>query len=343
MKKRITIKDIAEKAGVTKATVSMVMSNDKRITEATKEKVMKIVKSLNYYPDESARRLAKGKTDSIAFIAPRFTSPFVFSFLNIFESLAFATGKYKNGVLPYSTGNNAAAKEELLREILYSKRADAVVVITIKPSRKIVAEYAKNEIPLLLVETQMKGAHSVGIDNEEAAHNATGYLIKKWGKNIGLIVGEIDTAPKADPNIVSMERIKGYKRALNDHGVNFDKNKIMYIRNHSYDDGRKCMLHFIRNKIKLDGIFCAAGDVVAMGVMDQAKKSGFKIPQDLAIIGFDDVVAAKLLNPALTTIKQPFDEIGKMIYDITIDSIEGKSKEEKHIIIKSELIIRESA
>lgn len=343
MKKRITIKDIAEKAGVTKATVSMVMSNDKRITEATKEKVMRIVKSLNYYPDESARRLAKGKTDSIAFIAPRFTSPFVFNFLNIFESLAFNSGRYKNGILPYSTGNDSAAKEELLREILYSKRADAVVVITIKPSQKIVDEYGKNGMPLLLVETHMKGAHSVGIDNEEAAYNATSYLVKKWGKNIGLIASEIDTAPKADPNYVSMERIKGYKKALKEYNVKFDENKIMYIRNHDYNDGRECLLHFIKNKIKLNGIFCAAGDVVAMGVMDQAKKSGLMIPRDLAIIGFDDVIAAKLLNPALTTIKQPFDEIGKMIYDITIDSIDGKIKEEKHILIKPELMIRETA
>src|SRR5690242_7832884 len=114
--KHVTMQDIAKKAGVTKATVSMVINNDKRITEATRQKVLKIVKELNYYPNESARKLAKGKTETLAFILPRFGSPFIASIMDAFERRTYETRRYLNGIQPYSTRNEVAAGEEILRK-----------------------------------------------------------------------------------------------------------------------------------------------------------------------------------------------------------------------------------
>jgi LacI family transcriptional regulator len=343
MRKKITIKDIAEKSKLAKGTVSMALNNDPRISEETRKKVQKIALEFNYYPDESAKKLASGRTDSIAFIAPRFTSPFISIILSYVEMKAFKTGKYVHGITPYSTANEIATKEELLRKMVYGRKADAVVLFSMKPTPEIVEEYKKSQTPLILVENDMKGCHSIMVDNVNGSYKATKYLISKYGNNIGFIVGENNPPLGQEIHYASLERMKGYKKALSENLIEFDSNLVQYVRHYSYDEGRECLINFRKKNVKLDAIFCAAGDILAMGVMDQAVKEGLKIPQQLAVMGYDDIQAAKLFNPALTTVNQPFEEIGNAIFDLAVNSIEGKVKEEKHIVIDPGLVIRTSA
>ena len=343
MKKHITIKDISMKAKLAKGTVSMALNNDPRISLETRKKVHKIASDMNFYPNESAKSLASGKTGSIAFIAPRFTAAFISSILASVEAKAFKTGKYIHGINPYSTGNIIAAKDELLRKMLYGRKADAVVLMTLKPSPDVVAEYNKRGLPLILVENDMRGCNCISIDNINGAYKATNYLIKKYGKDVGLIIGESDPPLGQDYHYISQDRLKGYKQALSENMIEFDKHKVQFVRQYSYEEGQEALKNFTKKKVKLQSIFCAAGDTLAMGVMDQAKKDGISIPQQLAVAGYDDILAAKLLSPALTTVRQPFEDIGTMIYDTAISLIEGKTKEEKHIVIEPELIKRETA
>lgn len=343
MKKHVTIQDIATMAKLAKGTVSMALNNDPRISESTRKKVNKIAAEMNFYPNESAKSLASGKTGSIAFIAPRFTAAFITSILAAIENKAFKTGKYLHGITPYSTGNIVAAKDELLRKMLYGRKADAVVLMTLKPNPDIIAEYNKCGLPLILVENDIKGCNCITIDNINGAYKATNHLVKKYGKNVGLIIGENDPPLGQDYHYVSQDRLKGYKMALSENMIEFDRNKVQYVRQYSYEEGRDSLNNFLKKKVQIESVFCAAGDILAMGVMDQAKKTGIKIPEQLAVIGYDDIQAAKLLNPSLTTIKQPLDDIGTMIYDMAVSLIEGKSIEEKHIVIEPELIKRESA
>jgi LacI family transcriptional regulator len=343
MRKKITIKDIAEKAKLAKGTVSMALNNDPRISEATRRKVQKIALEFNYYPDESAKKLASGRTDSIAFIAPRFTSPFISIILSYVEMKAFKTGKYVHGITPYSTANEIATKEELLRKMVYGRKADAVVLFSMKPTPGIVEEYKKSRTPLILVENDMTGCHSIMVDNVNGSYKATKYLISKYGSNIGFIVGENNPPLGQEIHYASLERMKGYKKALSENLIEYDSNLVQYVRHYSYEEGRECLINFRKKNVKLDAVFCAAGDILAMGVMDQAIKEGLNIPGQLAVMGYDDIQAAKLLNPALTTVNQPFEEIGNAIFDLAVNCIEGKVKEEKHIVIDPELIIRASA
>lgn len=343
MKKHITIKDIAIKAKLAKGTVSMALNNDPRISLETRQRVNKIAAEMNFYPNESAKSLASGKTGSIAFIAPRFTAPFISSILAAVENKAFKTGKYIHGITPYSTGNIVAAKDELLRKMLYGRKADAVVLMTLRPNPDVVAEYNKRGIPLILVENDVRGCSCISVDNINGAYKAVNYLIKKYGRDVGIIVGESDPPLGQDQHYISQDRLKGYKQALSENMIEFDKNKVQFVRQYSYEEGRDCLNNFAKKKVKLQSIFCAAGDVLAMGVIDQAKKDGTRIPENLAVAGYDDILAAKLLNPALTTVRQPFDEIGTMVYDMAISLIEGKTKEEKHVVIEPELIKRETA
>lgn len=117
--KQLTIKDIAKKAGVSKATVSMVINDYKRIPKATKDRIWKIMEELDFHPNESARVLAKGKTEALAFIATRFAAPFISNVLSAFEQRAFYANRYVHGIVPYSTRNEQAVKELFLKK--YSK------------------------------------------------------------------------------------------------------------------------------------------------------------------------------------------------------------------------------
>jgi len=340
--KRVTMQDIAQKAGVTKATVSMVINNDKRITNATRQKVLEIIRELNYYPNESARKLAKGRADAIAFMVPRFGPFFISVIFDAFENLAFQKEKFTQGILPYPTRNQTSILEELLKKILYGRKADAVVVLTQKPSETMVREYVDNRVPMVLIENEMKGVHSVKVDNVAGAYEATLSLIQKGRKNIGLIAGEIETNPAWGLNQPAVERIEGFKKALKEKGMRFDEGKSASVVTYDYEEGKACARQLLEKNPKLDSIFCAAGDIVAMGAMEFLKTKGYRVPQDVAVVGYDDMVASRMLSPALTTVRQPFSEIASLAFGMALDSIEGNLREEKHILLKPELILRES-
>jgi LacI family transcriptional regulator len=343
MSGNITLNDIAKAANLAKGTVSMALNNDPRISETTRNKVLKIAEKMNYYPNEYARKLAKGKTESIAFICPRFTSAFISFILSAVESRAFKTGKYTHGITPYSTRNIITVKEDLLKKILYGRKADAVILITSRPSPAMIKEFKSRGIPLILVENNMPGADSISIDNIGGSYKATDYLIKKYGKNIGLIVGESNPPLGEEINYISADRLKGYKQALNDNMIEFDGSKVQFVRDFNYSEGSGCLHNFLNKKVHLDALFCAAGDMTAMGAMDRARRLGIRIPQDLPIAGYDNIFASSLLNPPLTTVDQPFEDIGNKIFEMAVNAIDGKNTEEQHIVITPELIIRESA
>jgi LacI family transcriptional regulator len=337
------MKDIATRAGVTKATVSMVLSNDERITEKTRDRILKIVKELNYYPNESAQKLALGKSNTIAVIGPRYVGSLMSTLLHQLEDRSHKTGKYMHGIQPYSTLNQTRIKEELLRKILYGHKADAVIMVTVKPGEEIVKEYLKNKVPLILVENKMKGTISIQVNNTDGAFRATEYLVKKYGRKIGLIVGNTKPREGEDVNPSAGERLKGYRAALKANNIEFDESYIGLSGSYAFEDGVKILDEFLKKRKRPRSIFCAAGDEVAVGVMDRAKKLGIRIPGDLAVIGYDDILESRVVTPELTTIRQRFDEMGRLAFDMTIDAIEGRIKTDTNILLDPELVLRESA
>ncbi|HVM33462.1 MAG TPA: LacI family DNA-binding transcriptional regulator [bacterium] len=341
--KNVTIQDIAERAGVTKATVSMVINQDHRITEKTRDKVLKVIKEMHYYPNPSARKLARGKSDVIAFVSARFAAPFIATVMDAFEQRAFQMGRYVHGIHPYSTQHQTEVKEELLQQILYGRTADAVVLVTIRPSEKIVAEYAERKIPLVLLENTLPGSHSIRVDNVRGGFLATEYLLRQGRKRIGLINGITQPPPGVDLVPSAMERLQGYREALETHGIKFDESRVVSYGDYLFEQGRLGLRVLLEKDPRLDAVFCAAGDIVAMGVLAEAQARGLKVPEDLALVGYDDMLASSLLKPALTTVRQPILQMGVSAFETAIEAIDGKLKEDKNIIIQPELIIRESA
>ncbi len=333
----VTLEDVARLAGVSHMTVSLVIRNDKRITPETKEKVLKAIKELNYHPNYLARGLAGGKTNTIAVVATFFSSFFE---LNILKGMEMQEDELEYNLNQFSTRGQYKNKKKILLNIANSKRADAVIILNIKPSQDVIRFYKKNKIPVVLVEEQTQGVHIVKSDNFSGAKKAVDYLLKKGRKNIGLVIGNYYAKYVS---LSSRERFDGYKKSLEENNILLDEKKIFKIEDYYFEDGIRALEYFIKEGIKLDAIFCAAGDMVAMGIIKEAQKRKIKIPDDIALVGYDDIVISEIVNPALTTVRQPIEKMGSEAYQIAVNAIKGKYDKPQVIVFEPELIVRESA
>ena len=337
------IKDIARLAGVSESTVSKTINNYDDIPEKTRVKIQKIIKDNNYYPSRSAQMLRKGKNDNIAFMSGRIASHFTVEILSAIERNTFGSGKYVHNIIPYSTNYDRKILDEIFRKILYGREVSAIVALAMNPDPEILFKYKEAKIPLILIENFMKNAHSVNLDNRKGGFMAAEYLIKNGRKKIGLICGGLEMESKYGYSYAAAERKAGFDEALKLYGIKKDSQYMELVSDYSIAEGMKLFDRFRAKRAKYDAIFCASGDMTALGVMENAKKHGMKIPEDLAVIGFDDAMSSAYLNPPLTTVRQPMEKLGDEVFNMAVAAIEGKLKSFKHVLIEPEFIVRKSA
>lgn len=331
----VTINDVAKRAGVSHTTVSWVIHDDPRITQKTREKVLKAIEELDYHPNYSARSLVKGKTDTIAVVANFFSTYFELSILKgIEQGLDESSARYNINLFSARDKN-----DETLKEILYGKRADAVIMLSENPSESVLNAYRKQNTPIVLVETFVPDEFTIKTDNIHGARLAMEYLIKSGKKRIGIIVEEQHYGPGHS----QIERFTGYKKVLEENNIPFDKDLVFELEHFHIENGKMIARDIAEKKLDVDAIFCAAGDKVAMGFLVGARESGLKVPEDIAIVGFDDIDVASLVTPPLSTVKQNLDEIGRVAYKMAVEAIEGREVPDPHIEFQPELIVRGSA
>jgi DNA-binding LacI/PurR family transcriptional regulator len=333
----VTIKDVAKLAGVSHTTVSMVLHNDPRITEETREKVQKAIKEIDYHPNIFARSLIRGKTNIIAIV----TSHFYFS--SFFEITALSgmelsniSFKNKYVINHFSTGGTQETKDELLKKILYGKMADGVILLNMKPSKEVLKDFKAKGLPIVLVDELAKGAHSVKSDNVKGAFIATEYLLKQGRKNICFLNTRYD-------DLALTERKEGYKAALKKYNIEFNPESVISSHNFLFESGTEAAGKILDSGKKFDAVFSAAGDVVCMGVLKGLKERGVRVPEEIALVGYDDIYPSMLSEPPLTTIRQPVRDIGKAAFDIAIEAVETDITEDKIITFEPSLVIRGSA
>ncbi|MCX7698801.1 MAG: LacI family transcriptional regulator [Candidatus Goldbacteria bacterium] len=335
------IKQIAKKAGVTEDIVLKVINNDFEISHEEKKRVLDAIKELNYDYESITGDLNRKRTNTIAIITAYLNS---FSFyevylINGFEKQNSDLGR-KYTLNQYSTGGNQQRKRELLRAILSEKLADGVISMFLKFEQDDLKELKNKKIPVIFIDEEAEGFPSVKLNNFKGAYDAVKYLIDKGKRNIGLVVGQMKSE---GVGITPIERFEGYKKALMDNNIAFDQNKVIEIINYTFEEGEQSLRSFVERKVKLDAIFCAAGDMVALGIMDEAAKLNIDIPHDLALIGYDDINMASISKPGLTTVKQPIESIGRAALRILDSMIETGKIEQTKIIFEPELIIRGTA
>jgi len=329
----LNIKYIAEKAGVSTATVSRVLSDFPGVREKTKKKVMKIISEFNYEVDGIARSLRQKKTFTIGVIVGNVLSQFYSILAKSVEDVA---NKYGYSVI-LCNGDDNPEKELKYLKVLKSSRVDGIIIAPTGKNATYINSLLQSNVKIVLVDRLIEGVDcdAVLVDNEKGSYTAVKYLISKGYKKIAIIDGFIDRT-------TGKERLNGYLKALSEAGISKNDDFIK-IRDFKKRSGIVLANELFENKNKPEAIFVANLDLT-LGVILAIKNLRLKIPDDIAIIGFDDSDWAQILEPPLTTISQPVYDLGSTAAETLIRNIENdNAKREKLVVtLNTKLIERGS-
>ena len=337
-----TLKDVARETGLTVTTVSRVLNNRGYISEETREKVYEAMKKLNYRPNEVARSLSKKSTNTIGVIVPHIRHPYFSELISNLENEASKRG-YKMILC------NSQEKENKEREYLEMCTSNRVAGIVLCSAGVAVEEFQGSNIPLITIERYMEnGTASVECDNRQGGKLAAEHLIACGCKNLLHISGVYETAMPAD------DRALGFIEVCEKAGVSHWEvatNTYQY-NNLEYHDFLEEVLkenYYVDNtaendencgKSRIDGIF-ASSDLIAAQVLQVCSKLGIRVPEDIKLVGFDDVNISSLTTPRITTIHQPIKEIAELTLELLINAQDGKTVAKRSLLPVS-LVKRES-
>ena len=337
-----TLKDVARETGLTVTTVSRVLNNRGYISEETREKVYAAMKKLNYRPNEVARSLSKKSTNTIGVIVPHIRHPYFSELISNLENEASKRG-YKMILC------NSQEKENKEREYLEMCTSNRVAGIVLCSAGVAVEEFQGSNIPLITIERYMEnGTASVECDNRQGGKLAAEHLIACGCKNLLHISGVYETAMPAD------NRALGFIEVCEKAGVSHWEvatNTYQY-NNLEYHDFLEEVLkenYHVDNtaendencgKSRIDGIF-ASSDLIAAQVLQVCSKLGIRVPEDIKLVGFDDVNISSLTTPRITTIHQPIKEIAELTLELLINAQDGKTVAKRSLLPVS-LVKRES-
>ncbi len=323
--------DVAKLANVSPATVSRVLSNPDLVSKETREKVMEVINKVNYKPHIVARQFRTKETKIILVVVPDITSAFFSRVLRGIEHVAVQNG-YQ--VILGDTENDTEREQEYIN-LLLQKQADGMVLLTARQDKTKLEEISEH-FPMVLACEYMDGLNvpTVSIDNISSARKATEHLIQQGHTKIAHITGPINV-------ILSRDRLRGFQQAMMSHDLEIDS---AYIQegDFTFESGYHQMLKLLALETPPSAVF-AFNDEMAMGAIKAVKDSHMLIPEDVAIVGFDNIKMASVIEPNLTTIDQPKYEIGKKAMELLLNLINGESLQKKKFVMKDELIVRESS
>ena len=268
----------------------------------------------------------------VVIAAPTYGSPLQISMIEIFKKLF----KPEEMALRSLTGE-ADLQKDRFRQALEQTRPTALIALDIRPDPDIVSLYKTANIPIILFDEEAAGVSTIAIDNYKGGHMAGEYLVGKGKKKIAIVTGR--TKIKGGYN--AERRLSGFQQALKEKGVSLPNGYVIEVMYYSREDGIDVMPKLLA--MGIDSIFCAAGDNCAQGLLSVAKDRGVRIPEDVAIVGFDDLPIARLSTPALTTIRQPLKEMAEMAYKMAVNQRDEILHHPKNILFNPEMVIRKSA
>lgn len=313
MAKKLTIQDIAKLAGVSKATVSRVLNHKPTVDPEIRERVMRIVNEKGFVPSITATVLRGGRTQLIGVLAPPLTQPFV---PEIMLGVAEVTERTSYEVVLY-TMNPARKHSEVLDRILAMKLSTGLLAIMPGQLGSHLDLLSRQGVPIVTIEDQVAPISTpwVGINNISSAYEATSYLLSLGHHRIGHILGPAEY-------LCVRERYDGYCQALREAGLEPDP-RLVWQGNFDPSGGRACahQIFSLPREERPSAIF-AANDQTAFGLIDVAEQYGARVPEDMAVLGFDDMPIAAFTKPGLTTIRQPHREMGEIACELLLSLID---------------------
>jgi len=333
---KTTLADIAKKANVSKMTVSRVLSGKGQVAPKTTERVKKIIAELDYQPNLIARSLASNKSMMLGVIIPKIEYMFLDNYIaQILSGVTDVALQNNYRIMLYPIDPLQDNDSECLN-LARSKLIDGMILVKTKSNDPNIAVLADSGFPFILVNNKKysKKINFVDSQNIKGASIAVKYLYDLGHRDIAFVAGSMDETNGKD-------RLKGYKNTVKSLGLKYCNEWIVYgdfNKEKAYQESEK----LLKGKKRPTAIFCA-DDYMAIGVMERIKEEGLTIPDDIAIVGFDDIELAAYVKPTLTTIRQPIYELGKTAAQVLLNLIKGKQKVPLHKLLNVELLKRESA
>ncbi len=327
----VTIVDVAAVAGVSYATVSRVINNKDHVSPEKRERVLRAMAQLGYVVNVQARSLAGGASRVVGLLVNYLSSGYT---VEIIRGIDAALQANQYDLLLYSA-HTPRAKESTYVTKLTRHLADGLLLILPTYTRSYLDALRQRRFPHVLIDYLSDGedAPSVATTNYRGAYDAVVYLLELGHRRIGFITGPLGTG-------CARERLAGYKAALTDHGVVVDP-QLIYEGQFFQPQGYQGAHHLLALPDPPTAIF-ASNDMMAFGVMEAARERGLRLPDDLSIVGFDDIPQASHVHPQLTTVRQPLEEMGRRASLLLLHYIEHPTAEVERIELPTELIIRES-
>jgi len=314
MQGKLTIQDIAQLAGVSKATVSRVLNHNPSVNAELSQRVTRVMQEHNFVPNATATGLASGRMNLIGVLVPPLTWPAVPAIL---AGVARYIEQTSYELVLYSMSNERNHSDVLDRILAMSIVSGLLAIFPGALSQHLTTCYQQG-LPLVLIDDQEKpgGVPSVGIDNIAGAYEATTHLLKCGYRRIAHILGP-------ESYYCANERFQGYRQALHDGGITLDP-ELLLQGNFQTNSGRECAIAlFARDKSTWPDAIFAGNDQMAYGVLEVAYELGIHIPEEIAVIGFDDNIFSAYQRPPLTTIRQPFAEMGQQACEILVSMIDS--------------------
>jgi DNA-binding LacI/PurR family transcriptional regulator len=328
----ITIKELAEKANVSIATISRAINNDKKVKPETKDLILKLAQKYSYRPNVLARNFVKRKTNTIGLILPDVADEFFSDIIRGVDRVAYNGG--------FNTMIASSHSDRTLTESVFSFMrngfVDGVILMAPNVSDQIKEVIMSANIPTVLINSKREDINcdTVGIDNFQGSYSMMEYLLKKGYKKIAHVAGPTS-------NIDAIERKRAYRKAMEDYRLKA-KDEWMISGDFTISGGEYACRRLLSLRDKPEVIF-ASNDMMAIGCYKTIAEFGLKIPDDVAVTGFDDIFVSQFLYPRLTTIHVSISELGKTSANLLIKRINNQNgKEYQHLHISTGLVIGKS-
>ncbi|MDN3679824.1 HTH-type transcriptional repressor PurR [Vibrio tapetis subsp. quintayensis] len=327
-----TIKDVARIAGVSTTTVSHVINKTRFVAEATQERVNKAVEELNYAPSAVARSLKCNTTRTIGMLVTQSTNPFFAEVVDGVESYCYRQGYT---LILCNTGGIYEKQRDYIR-MLAEKRVDGILVMCsdlTEELRRMLDSHA--DIPKVIMDWGPESSHADKIidNSEEGGYLATKYLIDHGHTNIACLSGHLD-------KLACIERIAGYKRALTEADINFNDNLVIE-GNFECDMAVVAADKIIAMEQRPTAVFCF-NDTMALGLLSRLQEKGIRVPEDVSVIGYDNIEMSGYFSPPLTTVHQPKRRVGKTAFEILLERIKDKEHDKRVFEMHPEIVERQS-
>lgn len=333
--KDVTIYDVAEALNISPSTVSRGLKDHPHIHKDTKKKIREVAKEMGYQQNKFASSLRKRRTETIGVVVPKLNSYFMATVIAGVEKI---TNKHGYGLI-ISQSQESAKHEISCVSTLFDSRVDGMLISLAYDTKNLdhFNKLLNKDIPIVFFDrvADCEGCMSVIIDNYKAGYEVTSHLIEQGCKRIIHLGGNLLR------NVYS-ERFRGYKQALHDNGIEFNQ-KLVFIGDLTGQSGRDIIKKVFKMNLQPDGIF-AANDTSAVASMVEMQEAGIKIPDDIAVAGFNNEPISQVIRPNLTTVDYPAREIGEIAATALIGKLSNsQSINYSTIVLKHSLIIRQSS